>query len=41
MFNGIYYPILTVPIVNAIVFGSYETYKKLLNKSTLSFIDGI
>lgn len=23
LFNGIYYPLITVPIVNAIVFGSY------------------
>lgn len=41
LFNGMYYPIITVPIVNAIVYGTYETYKKIMKKDTLSMIDGI
>jgi hypothetical protein len=41
LFNGIYYPIVTVPIVNAVVFGSYELYKKIMQKDSLSFIDGV
>jgi len=30
-----------VPIVNALVFGSYEFYKKILGKQQLSLLDGI
>ncbi len=41
LFDGMYYPLITVPIVNAIVFGSYEFYKKMSGKQHLSFIDGI
>jgi len=41
LFNGMYYPIMTVPIVNAIVYGSYEAYKKMMKKDTLSMLDGI
>lgn len=41
LFNGMYYPLLTVPIVNAIVYGSYEAYKKIMKKETLSLVDGI
>ena len=41
LFNGMYYPIMTVPIVNAIVYGSYEAYKKIMKKDTLSMLDGI
>ncbi len=41
LFNGMYYPIITVPVVNAIVYGSYEAYKKIMKKQTLSLIDGI
>lgn len=41
LFDGIYYPLVTVPIVNAVVFGSYELYKKLTKKQHLSLIDGI
>lgn len=36
-----YYPLVTVPLVNAVVFGSYEMYKKLTKKQHLSLIDGI
>jgi hypothetical protein len=41
LFSGIYYPLLTVPLVSAIVFASYEGYKKLRGKDELTFIDGI
>lgn len=41
LFNGMYYPIITVPIVNAIVYGTYEAYKKIMKKDTLSMLDGI
>jgi len=41
LFNGIYYPLITIPIVNAIVFGTYEMYKKIMSKQELSFLDGI
>ena len=41
LFNGMYYPIITVPIVNAVVYGSYEAYKKIMKKDTLSMLDGI
>lgn len=32
LFNGMYYPMVTVPVVNAIVYGSYEAYKKMMKK---------
>ncbi len=41
LFNGMYYPIITVPVVNAIVYGSYQAYKKIMKKETLSMLDGI
>eukprot|EP00919_Chromeraceae_sp_WS-2016_P034434 GHVR01081535.1.p1 GENE.GHVR01081535.1~~GHVR01081535.1.p1 ORF type:complete len:111 (+),score=10.84 GHVR01081535.1:845-1177(+) len=41
LFNGIYYPLITVPIVNAVVFCSYEAYKKIRGKSELSFLHGM
>lgn len=41
LFDGMYYPLITVPIVNAVVFGSYEFYKKFTGKQTLSLLDGI
>jgi solute carrier family 25 carnitine/acylcarnitine transporter 20/29 len=40
-FSGIYYPLITVPIINAIIFSSYELYKKIRNKNELTFLDGI
>lgn len=33
LFNGMYYPLMTVPIINAIVFSSYEFFKKITNKT--------
>ena len=41
LFNGIYYPFVTIPVVNAIVFSSYEFFKKITNKKELNFINGI
>ncbi len=41
LYDGIYYPLVTTPIVNAVVFGSYEFYKKITGKQNLSLIDGI
>lgn len=41
LFDGIYYPLITVPLVNAVVFGSYEFYKKVTHKNQLSLLDGI
>ena len=32
LFDGMYYPLTTVPVVNAVVFGSYEFYKKVMGK---------
>lgn len=41
LFNGMYYPLITIPIVNAIIFSAYELYKKITNKTELSFINGV
>ncbi len=41
LFNGMYYPLVTVPLLNAVIFSSYELYKKLRGNTQLSFIDGI
>lgn len=41
LFDGIRYPLLSVPAVNAIVFATYEMYKKVRGKEELSFTDGI
>ena len=41
LFSGIYYPLVTVPLINAIVFSSYELFKKITNKKELSFLNGI
>lgn len=40
LFSGIYYPLITYPIVHAFVFSSYEAYKTLRNKTELSYMDG-
>jgi solute carrier family 25 carnitine/acylcarnitine transporter 20/29 len=40
-YKGIYYPIVTIPIVNAVSFTSYELYKRLFNKEALSFRNGM
>lgn len=41
LFNGMYYPLITVPIVNAIIFSAYELFKKITKKTELSFINGL
>ena len=41
LFSGIYYPLVTVPLINAIVFSSYELAKKISNKKELSFWNGV
>ena len=41
LFSGMYYPLITVPIINAIVFSSYELFKKITQKKELSLINGI
>lgn len=41
LFNGIYYPLLTVPLINAVVFSSYELFKKITKKEELSLYNGI
>jgi hypothetical protein len=33
LFSGIYYPLITYPIVHAFVFSSYELYKNFRNKT--------
>jgi hypothetical protein len=40
LFSGIYYPLVTAPLVSAISFSSYELYKTLRNKTELGLIDG-
>lgn len=40
-FKGVYYPLVTIPIVNAVSFSSYELYKRLSNCQELSFRNGI
>ena len=41
LFNGIYYPLVTIPLVNAVSFGSYELYKKIDKRPELSFWSGM
>ena len=41
LFNGIYYPLITVPLINAVSFGSYELYKSLDKDVGLSFLSGM
>ena len=33
LFDGMHYPLITVPLVNSVVFGSYEFYKKITGKT--------
>ena len=40
LFSGIYYPLLTAPIVSAMSFSSYELYKTIREKKELNYIDG-
>ena len=41
LFSGVYYPLITLPIINSVLFTSYEYYKQLRGKQTLSFWDGV
>lgn len=41
LFSGMYYPLITVPIINAIIFSSYEFFKKITKKEELSLLNGI
>jgi len=41
LFNGIYYPLLTIPFVNAVMFSSYELYKVIRGKTEISLLDGL
>lgn len=40
-YNGVYYPLVTIPAVNAVSFSSYELYKRLFKREELSFRNGI
>lgn len=40
LFSGVYYPLITLPIINSVVFTSYEYYKTARGKESLSFWDG-
>lgn len=41
LFSGVYYPLITLPIINSVVFTSYEYYKTIRGKQTLTFWDGL
>lgn len=41
LFSGVYYPLITLPIINSVLFTSYEYYKTFRGKEILSFWDGI
>ena len=40
LFSGVYYPLLTLPLTNSVIFTSYEYYKHIRGKEKLSFWDG-
>jgi hypothetical protein len=40
LFSGVYYPLLTLPLINSVLFTSYEYYKHIRGKDKLSFWDG-
>lgn len=40
LFSGVYYPLLTLPVINSVVFVSYEGYKTVRGKQELTFWDG-
>jgi hypothetical protein len=33
LFSGIYYPLVTIPLANAVSFSSYELYKNITKKN--------
>lgn len=41
LFSGVYYPLITLPIINSVLFASYEYYKTARGKEILSFWDGL
>lgn len=41
LFNGIYYPLVTIPLMNAVSFSSYEVYKKIDKNPGFSFWSGL
>jgi hypothetical protein len=41
LFSGVYYPLITLPIINSVLFTSYEYYKLIRGKEELSFWDGV
>lgn len=41
LFSGLYYPLLTLPIINSVLFTSYEFYKTFRGKQELSFWNGV
>lgn len=40
IWGGIYYPLVTIPVINAVTFSSYKLYKSLFGKDELSALDG-
>lgn len=40
LFSGIYYPLVTAPLVSAVSFSSYELYKSIRGKTELGYLDG-
>lgn len=41
LYRGVYYPLLTNPMVTALNFGVYEVYKKFKGQKELSFTGGL
>jgi hypothetical protein len=41
LFSGVYYPLMTWPVINSVVFTSYEYYKGLRGKQNLTFWGGV
>lgn len=40
LFSGIYYPLITAPVVSAVSFSSYELYKTIRGKTELGYLEG-
>jgi solute carrier family 25 carnitine/acylcarnitine transporter 20/29 len=41
LFSGLYYPIITMPIYNSVLFTAYEGYKAATGKDVLGFWNGV
>lgn len=41
LYSGIYYPLMTAPLISAFSFSSYELYKTIRGKTELSYVDGL